>query len=485
MSPLVNSQYLRSAGRAVAFPFRVKLTCHGRRCELYCTERLRVLPGKRLVCFGQCCGEQVVAKFFLDPEGGKRHCTREERGVSALSAAGIKTPALLFKGTLTSDSTPVLCFRRIVAAQNLGEAWKQAAHDSQRGEFLRRALAVIANQHQVGLKQDDPHLENFLLAEDDIYTIDGANIDVRQIGKPLSEAESLKNLGLFFAQLYPRFDSLASNAFATYAEQRKWPFEKSLCSQLLKEIRSQRNHRKKRYLRKIYRECSRFVCRKAWDFFLVCDRAFHNTSAVRFLTNPDPFVDSGTMIKDGNTSTVALVNMDGQRLVVKRYNIKNPWHAITRAIRPSRAWISWRNAHRLIILGIPTPKPVALLEKRWGPFRCKAYFVTEYVNGMDAHRLLHSDLSKQTDVEGLVKQFRRLLQLLADASISHGDLKATNFIVTNQGLCTTDLDAMCEHRFRWRFVRAFRQDLDRLRRNWAALPEIDKMFRDQLTLIQL
>jgi len=104
---------------------------------------------------------------------------------------------------------------------------------------------------------------------------------------------------------------------------------------------------------------------------------------------------------------------------------------------------------------------------------------------MDAHRLFHSDLSKQTDVEGLVKQFRALLQLLADASISHGDLKATNFIVTSQGLCTTDLDAMCEHRFRWRFARAFRQDLDRLRRNWAALPEIDKMFRDQLTLIQL
>jgi len=138
-----------------------------------------------------------------------------------------------------------------------------------------------------------------------------------------------------------------------------------------------------------------------------------------------------------------------------------------------------------MILGIPTPKPVALLEKRWGPFRCKAYFVTEYVNGMDCHRLFHSDLSKQTDVEGLVKQFRKLLQLLADASISHGDLKATNFIVTSQGLCATDLDAMCEHRFRWRFVRAFRQDLDRLRRNWAALPEIDKMFRDQLTLIQL
>jgi tRNA A-37 threonylcarbamoyl transferase component Bud32 len=446
---------------------------------------LRVLPGKRLVCFGQWCGEQVVAKFFLNPEGGKRHCNREERGVSALSAAGIKTPALLCKGTITPDRTPVLCFQKIVAAQNLDEAWQQEAHDSQRGEFLRRALAVIAKQHQAGLKQDDPHLGNFLLAEEGIYTIDGAAVDIRQIGKPLSEAESLRNLGLFFAQLYPRFDSLAANAFEIYAQQRQWPFDKHLRSQLLKEICSQRNHRKKRYLKKIYRECSRFVCRKAWDFFLVCDRAFHDTSAVRLLTNPDPFVDSGTMIKDGNTSTVALVNMDGQRLVVKRYNIKNPWHAITRAFRPSRAWISWRNAHRLIILGIPTPKPVALLEKRCGPFRRKAYFVTEYVNGMDVYRLLHSDLSKQTDVEGLVKQFKKLLQVLADASISHGDLKATNFIVTNQGLFTTDLDAMCEHRSRRRYVRAFRQDLDRLRRNWAAMPEIDKMFRDQLTLIQL
>jgi tRNA A-37 threonylcarbamoyl transferase component Bud32 len=446
---------------------------------------LRVLPGKRLVCFGQWLGDQVVAKLFLDSEGGKRHVTREERGISALSAAGIKTPALLLKGNLTSDGTPILCFRRILAAQNLGKAWKQAAHDSQRGELLSRTLAVIAKQHQAGLKQDDPHLGNFLLAEEDIYTIDGAAVDIRQIGKPLSKAQSLRNLGLFFAQLNPRFDRLAANAFEIYAEQRQWPLDKRLRSQLLKEICSQRNHRKKRYLTKIYRECSDFVCRKAWDFFLVCDRSFYHGSAVPFLTNPDPFLDADAKIKDGNTSTVALVDMDGQRLVVKRYNIKNPWHAMTRAIRPSRAWISWRNSHRLNILGIPTPKPVALLEKRWGPFRYKAYFVTEYVSGMDAHGWFHSDLSKKKDAEDLVKQFRKLLQSLADASISHGDLKATNFIVTSQGLCTTDLDAMCEHRFRWQFVRAFRQDLDRLRRNWATLPQIDEMFREQLALIQL
>jgi tRNA A-37 threonylcarbamoyl transferase component Bud32 len=165
--------------------------------------------------------------------------------------------------------------------------------------------------------------------------------------------------------------------------------------------------------------------------------------------------------------------------------MKNTWHAIKHCLRRSRAWISWGNAHRLAILGIPTPKPIVFLEKRWGPFRSTAYFVTEYVDGIDTYHLFHSDKSKEINQEGLVKQFRELVQLLCDAAISHGDLKATNFIVTSRGLYVTDLDAMREYRLRWRFRRAIKRDCKRLMKNWMDLPEVAKIFRDQLTNLEL
>jgi len=206
---------------------------------------------------------------------------------------------------------------------------------------------------------------------------------------------------------------------------------------------------------------------------------------VRFLTDPDALIDTNRLLKDGNTATVALVEVDCQRLVVKRYNIKNTWHAFRRCPRPSRAWNSWRNAHRLALLGIPTPKPIALLEKRWGPFRFKAYFITEYVDGINVYHLLHSESKKEIKHEDLVEQFGNLLQKLANALISHGDFKATNFIFSGGELIVTDLDAMYEHRFATQFHRKFKKDCQRLMKNWTNLPKIYKMFRDQLSRLEM
>ncbi len=480
MTPIVNCKYLRSAGRDLAAPFRLNLTCDGKSTELVCTVVLRILPGKRLVCSGEWNGKQVVAKFFLDSRGAKRRCSREKRGVAALRDAAIKTPALLYAGAIEPDSTPVLLFRRILEARDLDNAWEDAKDDHQRQELLTRIVAVIACQHEAGLKQDDLHMRNFLLAGNGIYTIDGATVDTRQMGRPLSEAKSLRNLGQVFAQIYPRFDSFILKAFQVYCKKRAWPLRPDLHARLIKEVRNRRNSRKSDYLKKVYRECSAFVCRKGWDHFMVYDRSFHNDAMTSLLDDPDTMIKGRSLLKDGNTSTVALVEADGHRLVVKRYNIKNTWHGFKRCLRPSRAWVSWHNAHRLLLLGILTPKPIALLEKRWGPFRSKAYFITEYVEGTDAYHLFHSNTAEGIKIEGVAKLFGELLRLLADARISHGDFKATNFIVANGGLFLTDLDAMCEHQFVWRFRSAFRRDCERFMKNWEDLGEVAEIFRAEL-----
>jgi tRNA A-37 threonylcarbamoyl transferase component Bud32 len=465
----------------VAFPFRLKLELGGEQStELVCTGSLRLLPGKRLVCLGEWNGRQVVAKVFLDAGSGKRHCAREERGVKGLVGAGIKTPELLLKGELGPDRAPVLAFQRVMPAKDLLETWKERWGDEQRLELLCRAVEVIGALHQAGLKQDDLHFKNFLLSGADIYIIDGDGVDTRQIGKPLSEGKSLMNLGLFFAQLPPQFHHLASDAFRAYVEKRGWRASDHLVSKLLRNVQIQWDYRKDKYLLKIYRECSAFVCQNPWGRFMVCDRDFYDEEMARFLEDPDPVMNSSQLLKEGNSSTVALVDIGGQRLVVKRYNIKSGWHAIKRGPRPSRAWVSWRNAHLLTMLGISSAKPIALMEMRWGPLRSKAYLVSEYVEGVNAYRFFHSDRTMEIDREVVVERFGHLLQLLADASISHGDFKSTNFIVGVDGLSVMDLDAMHQHRFRGRFRAAFRQDLQRLMKDWEDLPEVEELFRQRM-----
>ena len=482
---ILEGKDLRSAGRVIRVPFRLRVESNGQISELLCTRVVRVLPGKRLVCFGEFNGRQIVAKIFLDPGKAVRHCSREKRGVISLKDAGIKTPELLVSGTVKPDNIPFLCFQRIIPALDLSEAWQKIRHEDRRVKLLCLALSAIAAQHEAGIKQDDLHLDNFLLSGDDIFTIDGNSVDARRIGKPLGKTKSLENLGLFFAQLYPKFDYLVPKAFSAYADKRAWPVTQALSARLIKKIKTRRNQRKKNILKKIYRECTEFACQKNWDQFLVCERSFHNEPISRFLADPDTVINSGKLLKDGNSSTVALVKIGARSLVVKRYNIKNIQHALKRCLRPSRAWVSWHNAHLLTILGIPTPKPIALLEKRWGPFRFKAYLVSEYVGGLDFYHLLHPDNAKKADRKILAERFGKLIQSLADASISHGDFKATNFIVTDDGISIIDLDAMCEHRFRWRFKHMFKKDGNRWIKNWGELPEIEALFRNQLTQIKL
>jgi len=436
------------------------------------------LPGKRLVCAGEYNGQDVVVKFFLDSRRAEKHCAREEKGIRALKEAGIKTSSLLFKGLLKPGCEPVLVFRMIDRVIDFTEAWKQVRSDNRHSELLRQIVSIIADQHEAGLIHDDLHMGNFLLASNDIYTIDGDAINVRHKGRALSEVKSLANLGLFFAQIYPRYNHLISDAFKVYLEKREWSINAVTYNRLIKEIRHQHKKRKKKYLKKIYRECSAFICQKSWDRFLVYDRSYNTEKMVRFLTDPDALIDTNKLLKDGNTATVALVEVNCQRLVVKRYNIKNIWHALRRCTRHSRAWNSWRNAHRLALLGIPTPKPIALLEKRWGPFRFKAYFITEYVDGTNAYDLFHSKRIKEIKYEALVSRFKEVFQYLVDATISHGDFKATNFIITDREIFITDLDAMREHRSRYGFRRAFNRDLERFMKNWTDVSEVGNIFAE-------
>jgi tRNA A-37 threonylcarbamoyl transferase component Bud32 len=453
--------------------------------KIDCNRILRVLPGKRLVCTGKFTGQDVVVKFFMDSRRAARHSLREEKGIRALQAAGIKTPALLDKGALKPDLIPVLVFQKIDAEMDFVARWQLLRDDVRRSELLSRVVAVIADQHSAGLKQDDLHLGNFVLAGNEIYSVDGGSIDSRFMGSQLSEEESLKNLGLFFAQFYPGYDRLIYKVFGGYVEKRGWSLLEDLYARLIKSVHSQRAKRKRKYLKKIYRECSSYVCRISWNRFLVYSRELQKEDIHLLLKDPDTFMAKGRLLKDGNTTTLALVNVGGLRLVVKRYNIKNAGHALKRCLRPSRAWKSWKNAHRLALLGIPTPRPIALVEKRWGPLRSKAYFITEYIEANNLSHLLRPGKVEEINLKDLVEQFVEMLQLFADASLSHGDFKATNFLVDQGQISITDLDAVREHRFRWLYRRAFRKDCKRLMKNWEGLVEIEKTFQERLQNLAL
>jgi tRNA A-37 threonylcarbamoyl transferase component Bud32 len=195
------------------------------------------------------------------------------------------------------------------------------------------------------------------------------------------------------------------------------------------------------------------------------------------IKQPASVMARGRVLKHDAVTTVVEVGDGERRWVVKRYNTKNRWHAVRRALRTSRAVNCWHAADRLRQAGIDTPRPVAVLEERLlGILRGRSWFIHEYVDGETLDQaLLHTG----GDRSALVSQATDIVMRLRRAGIVHGDLKATNFLVSGEHIYLLDLDATRRLRGR-RLEAGLHRDQQRFMRNWSERPELAEMFRKEL-----
>ncbi len=403
----------------------------GAAAQVSCDEVVRAIPGKRLVCRGAWQGRAVYTKVYMGPD---KDWHAERRGLQALHEQGIAAPALLHAGTADDGALHVIILAAIEPAQTLAQAWEQADDEAERIQLLRLAVTTIARHHRAGLEQGDIHLNNFLLSGERLYTLDGGGI--RPGGKAgLSLRRSRDNLARFFAQLYPRFDDLIESVLADYVSQRSWPAGRLSKVELLQRVRLFRRSRQRRFLKKIFRECSAFICRKGWCAYQVYDRTLASPALLKLLADPDASLQQTDVryLKQGNTCTLWSVSVDGRPLVVKRYNIKGLAHRISRAFRRTRAATSWKNAHRLAMYGILSARPVALYERRFGPLRGKAWLITEYVSGDDITQLCKQPRPDRETSKRVVSDMTSLLAQLAQCRISHGDMKGYKLYTVTAG----------------------------------------------------
>lgn len=407
----------------------------------------RILPGKRLTGSGEWQGRKVLAKLFIAARGSVRHWQRECRGAATLATHGLPTPALLASGLLADGGHYVL-YEHLDGAHS---------PDSASLDELAPVFALVGRMHAKGLVQADAHLGNFLLQEGRLYVIDGDAI--RDSAAP---ADCMDNLALLLAQLQPQVEA-ALRADLLTAYRGGNPGATIDEAQLAAAAARARQARLADYLDKSLRDCSLFKSAHRVDRFFSIVRAETGLLAP-LIHDPDAWLEKGIPLKRGRTATLARVEVNGRQLVIKRYNIKGPVHALSRSWRPSRAWHSWVEGHRLGFLGIATPRPLALIEQRAGPLRGKAWLISEYCDGESlAGRYPDPDtVPAATDLEAI----GALLRQLAAARISHGDLKATNLLWCGGKPYLIDLDAMRQHASDAAFARAWRKDSARFLDNW-------------------
>ncbi|MGD2138193.1 MAG: lipopolysaccharide kinase InaA family protein, partial [Gammaproteobacteria bacterium] len=319
--------------------------------------------------------------------------------------------------------------------------------------------------------------------------LDGGGIRASGLTTSLALRPALENLALFFAQFPLEVDALIDSVLPAYLRRREWDSRELSSQQLQRRVKLRRRWRQRRFLDKVFSNCSAFACDRKWWHNRVYDRTLESPELIKVLIEPDVSLQyPGTRIlQQGGDSTLWLSRIGERRIVIKRYNINGIWQGILRAVRESGAAVSWRNAHRLVQYGIATARPVAMVEERFGPLRGRAWYLSEYVAGETAAVLCEAEEAGEGGEAGessgkaaFIRAVASLLQQLERCRICHGDMDASSFILAEHGPVVIDLDTMQEHSSRFVFRHRWRRELGRFMRNWDACPDVAGMFRELL-----
>ncbi|UFI45572.1 MULTISPECIES: lipopolysaccharide kinase InaA family protein [Pseudomonas syringae group] len=473
---------LKTAGRTPELPMSLTLADAAGSAELQLLTLLRVLPGQRYVGAGVWRGRTVLAKLLVGDKAA-RHFQRELAGVRLLAEQGLTTPLLLADG-LQDGEGGWLLFEFLEQASSLGDAWNTVQDlpplaDEQQA-VLGEALSAIARQHAKGLWQEDLHLDNLLRHNGQLYLIDGAGIRAEQAGTPLSRQKVLENLGVFFAQLPRSFEPFTEELLVHYLlsnAEHGLPMEA-----LQKQIDKVRSWRLKDFMSKTVRDCSLFSVEDSASVFRAVRRE-EEAAMLPVLDQADALLDKGHLYKTGGAASVGRVEISGRTLVIKRYNIKNFSHWLKRFWRPSRAWHSWREGNRLMFLGIATPKPLAVQEKRFLGLRSKAWLVTEFIEGPDIIERFAPHVETGDAPEAELLALDTLFAQLIQARISHGDFKGHNLFWHTDRWAMIDLDAMQQHSSHSSFAAAYARDRARFMRNWPVQSALHQILEQRLPKI--
>ena len=448
--------------RQLPTPTRLPLLVDDKADNIAVLSVLRLLPGKRVVFHGSFHNRPVAVKLFVKSRSSARHVRRERAGYERVRAAGVLCPKIIGYCISPCGRFEGLIYEFITDASELVRSW-QHFDTQQKCRWLQRVIAATLQLHQrAGAYQHDIHLGNFLVKDEQLYVLDLGSIVIG--GAPLPQAQCLANLGQLVAQLDIDEQSLLDAPIASYFAQCGWVDDDHLKNKLRAAVDKAARYRLRDYLGKAQRDCSLTSFEQNSRRLFAARRSWLGDDLQRFARDPDGFMADSQLLKAGNTATVVKAVLDGKAVVIKRYNIKNWRHAISRSLRPSRAAHSWRMAHVLELLGFDSLQPIALLERRCGPLRSTAYFIGSWIEAPDLLTVANQRALSAAELEAL----RSFLQEMVSCRLSHGDFKANNLLLDDERIAVIDLDSMRQHTNLRSFQRAFARDLTRLLRNWSA-----------------
>lgn len=457
-------EQLIAMGKDIPTPFLLKVSTDRGEESVRVSDILRNIPGERITAIATWKESSIIVKLFLQGARNKRFLFNELRAADLLRQRQIPTPDILHHSNTIDGRGTVLFIDLLEGAENLEQLFHHARSESEQGAVMQMAMQALSRCHEAGIWQNGFDLAQLLLAKDRVYVLSSSALQVQN--ESLSQDQRIELLAEFLAQLpAPCDDKLpALCEFYQGTSFTQEPIDPEFLRPL---VNAKRNNRINHLAKGTFHNQEKVFQIEQSNYLVVYQHNFPRKLVEQFEINPDALVAQGKLIKDGDSTTVVEIKLMDKRYVLKRYNRKSFVHGLTRMLRPTRANNCWRMARVLRALGISTPEPILFMEKRllWS-LRGDSYLLTDFVDADHLLKQLETNIELRQNAEVLVTKFQELFRIMSDYQVSHGDMKATNFIYSNGELIAIDLDAAKRHSSSNSFRSAFRKDWRRFMRNW-------------------
>ncbi len=223
--------------------------------------------------------------------------------------------------------------------------------------------------------------------------------------------------------------------------------------------------------------------RQKFDRFMCWDADLPRDLVERIWCDPSALRNDGKKLQDKLRCSVVRIEHESGPFVWKQHNWGSLARTLKRSLSQSVASKCWTDGHFLHKAGLPTPRPRAYVERRFGSFGASSYLLTDYIAGTSLYRFMRFERPSRDVVRQLARQVASIWQQLDDLCVWHNDFKTENLVVDPQGkVWLIDLERMR----RFRSVdearrRRVRDASDLLHpRNWRMDPGAAEVFRQEI-----
>ena len=295
---------------------------------------------------------------------------------------------------------------------------------------------TVKRVHQEGLIHSDLHAGNFLWDGGTLFLTD---LHSAKIVKNPTLKQRLWNLSLLFHSLRSIWGEVDQARFMdtyfegeSYYPERKKEFLQKVSSWMEKLQNKQWRSRTKRCLK----ESSEFSVQKRKGVHYYRRRDFPLEVLKQRVEEHLRLVEEkpSDLVKCSPEITVSILENGKRKLSVKQYRPHKYWRGFKEHFRHSRGLKAWIAGNGLSARGVPSLKPLGLVERTsWSGLSESSFLMEVSDRDQELDRYILANLGDFKERRSFIKAFAKWLSHYHQLNLYHQDMKTCNMMISKAG----------------------------------------------------